>query len=104
MQKSVHTRKYRAFIEQLVAARKAAGFTQQKLADRLGRPQSFVAKYENSERRLDVVEFLEIAGILKIDPHQIIREIEKTAVTTVLDRLAARFGCIPVRNSSGATG
>lgn len=76
MQKSVHTRKYRKFIEQLVTARKAARFTQQKLADRLGRPQSFVAKYENSERRLDVVEFLEIARILKIDPHQIIREIE----------------------------
>jgi len=76
MQKSIHTRKYRKFIDQLVAARKAAGFTQQKLADRLGRPQSFVAKYENCERRLDVVEFLEIARILNIDPHQIIRDIE----------------------------
>lgn len=72
MRKSVHTRQYKIFLEQLVAARQAAGLTQQALADRLSRPQSFVAKYENGERRLDVVEFLEIAGQLGADPHEII--------------------------------
>ena len=34
---------------------------------RLGRPQSFVSKVERGERRLDVVEFLEIAEALQID-------------------------------------
>ena len=76
MRKSVHTRQYQIFLEQLVAARQAAGLTQQVLADRLGRPQSFVAKYENGERRLDVVEFLEIARQLSADPHEIIDAIE----------------------------
>ena len=46
--------------------------TQQDLADRLKRPQSFVAKYENGERRLDVVEFLQIAKLLEANPHEII--------------------------------
>ena len=72
MRKSVHSRRYKIFIEKLVEARKAAGVTQQQLADKLGRPQSFVAKYENGERRLDVVEFVEIAKHLGTDSRDII--------------------------------
>ncbi|UQS68193.1 hypothetical protein [Mesorhizobium sp. B283B1A] len=30
------------------------------MAEQLGRPQSFVAKYEGGERRLDVIEFLDV--------------------------------------------
>ena len=78
MRKSVHSRKNRILIEKLVEARKAAGMTQQALADQLGRPQSFVAKYENGERRLDVVEFLQIAELIGADPHKIIREIDRS--------------------------
>ena len=72
MQKSTHTRQYRDFLDGLIQARKDAGLTQQQVADKLGRPQSFVAKYENGERRLDVVEFLEIAKLLDADPHGMI--------------------------------
>ena len=72
MQKSTHTRQYRVFLNWLIEARKDSGLTQQQVADKLGRPQSFVAKYENGERRLDVVEFLEIANLLDADPHGII--------------------------------
>ncbi len=46
------------------------------LLDRLGRPQSFVAKYENGDRRLDVVEFLTITEILDADPHEIIESVK----------------------------
>jgi transcriptional regulator with XRE-family HTH domain len=52
----------------LVGARKAAGLTQQALARLLKKPQSFVAKYEGGERRLDVVEFVAIARALGADP------------------------------------
>jgi transcriptional regulator with XRE-family HTH domain len=34
-----------------------ADMTQQAVAEKLGRPQSFVAKIESGERRLDIVEF-----------------------------------------------
>ena len=50
--------------------------TQQELASRLGKPQSFVSKYERRERRLDVFEFVLICRSLGIDPCSIIREIE----------------------------
>ena len=51
----------------LAAGRRAAGLTQWELAARLGRPQSFVSKYETGERRLDVVELLEVAEALGLD-------------------------------------
>lgn len=59
----------------LIEARKAAGLTQQQLAAKLRRPQSFVSKAENGERRLDVVEFLTICRHVSADPHAIIEQI-----------------------------
>jgi len=50
--------------------------TQTRLAEKLKRPQYFVSKYESGERRLDLIEFLEIAKSLQIDPHSVIDEIE----------------------------
>jgi hypothetical protein len=44
-----------------------SGLSQAALAARLGRPQSFVSKYEGRQRRLDVVEFLEVAHHLNAD-------------------------------------
>ncbi len=66
--RSVHTAGYRAVLEVLIAARKRAGLTQQALARRLKRPQSFVSKYESGERRLDVTEFIAILAALGADP------------------------------------
>ncbi|WP_353554189.1 helix-turn-helix transcriptional regulator [Paraburkholderia terrae] len=62
-------------LDRLIAARKACGFTQAELASRLGRPQSFVAKIEVGERRIDVVEFLELARILGISPASILEDL-----------------------------
>jgi transcriptional regulator with XRE-family HTH domain len=56
----------------MTKTRKAAGLTQQTLALRLKKPQSFVAKYEGGERRLDVVEFIAIAHALGADPIKLI--------------------------------
>jgi transcriptional regulator with XRE-family HTH domain len=66
--KSLHSPDQAAFCELMVGARKAAGLTQQALALRLKKPQSFVAKYEGGERRVDVVEFIAIAQALGADP------------------------------------
>ena len=73
MSKSIHSPQHIKLRELLVAARKKAGLTQQDVADRLGRPQSFVAKYEGGERRLDVVEFLQVAAALGADPARMVR-------------------------------
>lgn len=53
--------------EVLIDARKNAKLTQAELAARLARPQSFVAKYELGERRIDVVEFVAVSRALGLD-------------------------------------
>ena len=71
--KSVHSSEQLVLRELLIAARDRAGLTQQKLARRLGKPQSFVAKYEGGERRLDLIEFIVIARAIGADPVRILR-------------------------------
>lgn len=73
--KSLRSSDHQRLTTSLVAAREKAGLTQQQLADRLGKPQSFVAKYEGGERRLDVIEFIAIAHALEFDAARMIREL-----------------------------
>ena len=46
--------------------RKEAGLSQKMLADRLGKPQSFVSKYESGERRLDILELYSVCQVLEV--------------------------------------
>ena len=71
--KSVHSAEQAAFCGLMIAARKKAGLTQQQLADRLDKPQSFVAKYEGGERRVDVIEFLSISRAIGAKPELILK-------------------------------
>jgi len=78
MDKSLYTGQSKRFCELLIAARKTAGLTQTELAKRIGVDQAFISKYENGDRRLDVLEFLKIAEALEIDPvsiMQILKEV-----------------------------
>jgi transcriptional regulator with XRE-family HTH domain len=61
--------------ERLAAARQNAGTTQRELADRLGKPQSFVSAYETGQRRVDLLEFIIIAKALGADPCRLLGEI-----------------------------
>lgn len=72
--KTVHSSEQAAFCALMVAARKQAGLTQHELAHRLQRPQSFVAKYEGGERRVDVVEFVAIVRAIGADPVALLRK------------------------------
>ncbi|NUH64081.1 helix-turn-helix transcriptional regulator [Sulfitobacter sp. S0837] len=44
--------------------------SQAKLAEELGKPASYVAKYELGERRLDAVELCVILRLTRADPRQ----------------------------------
>ncbi|NLH11465.1 MAG: helix-turn-helix transcriptional regulator [Holophagae bacterium] len=59
----------------LAQARVAAGLTQLALAETLGRPQSFVSKYEHGERRLDIGELIEVAMALGLDPTSVVADL-----------------------------
>ena len=78
MTKSVFTERYQAFISLLVSARQKQGLTQRDLATKLNKVHSFVAKYEQGERRLDVIEFLDIAEALEVNPIEIIKKLRKS--------------------------
>lgn len=75
--KSLRSREHRCVIAVLVATRKAAGLTQQQVAARLRKPQSFVSKYETGERRLDVPEFIRVSRCLNADPAALITKITR---------------------------
>lgn len=64
MGKSTFSKEYEIFLEKLVAARKEAGLTQEGLARRLRRTQSWVSKVERGERRIDVIELRDVCQAL----------------------------------------
>ena len=84
--KSVHSPEQVAFCELMVKARKSAKLTQHQLAKRLKKPQSFVAKYEGGERRIDVVEFLGIASAIGVDPVKILKALNGCMLKTPVAR------------------
>lgn len=67
MGRSFHSERYQRLVRTLKAERLRGGLTQEDVARALKRPQSFVAKYESGERRLDIVEFAEIAAAISVD-------------------------------------
>ena len=77
MPKTIHTERHRKLRELLVARRKAAGLTQTVVATRLGKPPSYVAKYEGGDRRLDVLEYLDVAAAIGFDPCGLIRALQR---------------------------
>jgi transcriptional regulator with XRE-family HTH domain len=77
MSGALHSPTYNRFRGLITQARKDAGITQAELSQRVGRPQSFVSKYEGGERRLDVIEFLQVCDALRVKPHSIIDALTK---------------------------
>jgi transcriptional regulator with XRE-family HTH domain len=76
VKKALYERSYAAFTDLLKEERRKAGLTQALLAKRLRRPQSYVSKYERGDRRLDVIEFLEIARAIKFNPIEFLQNLD----------------------------
>lgn len=73
--KAVRTPKYIELRRLLIETREGAGLSQTALAKRLGRPQSYVSKFERGERRLDVVEFFEVMDALSTDGFRLLKKL-----------------------------
>lgn len=54
---------YDAFLKRLVVAREEAKMTQREVSDKMGMAHSFLSKCETGERRVDVIEFLQLARL-----------------------------------------
>ncbi len=81
MARSLHTADYDYFRSLLIAARERSGLTQAQVAAKMRRPQSFVSKYENGERRLDVVEFVQVCVALGVSPQSIVANLHKKRIS-----------------------
>jgi transcriptional regulator with XRE-family HTH domain len=74
MARSTHHPNYQTLLALLRDLRERAGVTQLALAESLGNTQTFISKVERGERRIDVVEFIEICNALGADPTATFRE------------------------------
>ncbi len=64
--------RYLEVITRLRLARKTQKLTQGDIAKMISVPQSFVSKYETGERRLDIIELLDICSALGIEIHDVL--------------------------------
>jgi transcriptional regulator with XRE-family HTH domain len=53
-------------------ARLSAGLRQIDVAEQLGKPQSFIAKIESGERKIDLIDVLNVCAVVKLNPEQLI--------------------------------
>ena len=79
MSKSLFTRKHTQLRKLLTKARKDANMTQTTLAHRLQRQQAYISRIERGERRIDVVEFLDLAHAIGLNPAKFIRDFDRSA-------------------------
>lgn len=63
--RSIHDPRYQDLIQKLIELRESKNVTQVELAQRLGKPQSYVSKVETLERRLDIIELMDWLDILE---------------------------------------
>jgi transcriptional regulator with XRE-family HTH domain len=73
--KTLGSARHKLLVDFIISKREAAGLTQTQLAVKLGEYQSFVARLESGQRRIDVIEFLDLAAKLGFDPAKAIRQI-----------------------------
>ncbi|MGX9120208.1 helix-turn-helix domain-containing protein [Mesorhizobium sp. WSM2561] len=75
MQKTLRSPRHVRLVQLIVEKRRKAGLSQADLAKALDRYQSVVAAIESGGRRIDVVEFLDLAETIGFDPHEILSEV-----------------------------
>jgi predicted transcriptional regulator len=73
--KSLRSPPHRELLRLLIAARNESNLSQQELARRLRRHQSFVSKYEGGERRIEVIEFVQICRAIGVAPDALLRKL-----------------------------
>ena len=76
--KSIYTSGQAKLLSLLRQLREDAGLTQEQLAAKLGRPQSFVSKFETGERRLDVLELREVCAAMKVSLPNFVAKLENS--------------------------
>jgi transcriptional regulator with XRE-family HTH domain len=79
----LHDPRYQRIAAFLTDMRKQRGLLQQDVADRLGRTQTFVSKYESGVRRVDLIELLDILRALEVDSHEFLERVQALPITAL---------------------
>lgn len=77
MTRGVLDPRYQELLTVLIDARQEKKISQFEVASQLGKPQQFVSRYELSKRRLDVIEYVDVATVLGLDPPSELAEVLK---------------------------
>lgn len=75
---------HKALGAHLAEVRTKAGVSQDELAKRLKKPQSFISSYEGGQRRLDLLELIKVIGAIGADAKKVVRDLVDVAAR--LDR------------------
>jgi ribosome-binding protein aMBF1 (putative translation factor) len=76
MQKTIYTHEHEIFARRLRAARLAAGLKQTELAERLGKPHSYISRIETSQIRVDVIELRTICSAMGVSFRNFVNQLE----------------------------
>jgi transcriptional regulator with XRE-family HTH domain len=71
----LRSKRHKALVAAIVEARNATGDSQREFAKRIGRTNNFVWRIEAGERKVDVLEFIEIAKAAGIEPDELMRRV-----------------------------
>lgn len=77
MPRSLSSARQQRLAELLIRYREEAGLNQADVAKALGRYQPFISNLESGQRRLDVVELLDLAEAIGFDPHALLDELKR---------------------------
>jgi len=75
MSRTLRSRRHEALVAFLIDRREKAKLTQAELVKKLGRYQSFVARVESGQRRIDIIELLDLAEAIGFDPREALKRL-----------------------------
>lgn len=78
MPRSLRSPRHRRLAELIAEYRETAELKQSEVAKRLGRYQPFLSEIESGQRRVDLIELLDLAEAIGFDPHALIDALLET--------------------------
>jgi transcriptional regulator with XRE-family HTH domain len=76
--KTIHSKRHKRLVELVTAERKNAGIRQVQLAKKLKKSQTWIARLEGGERRLDVIELIDLAEAIGFDAPAVVAIVQQS--------------------------
>lgn len=77
MPRTLGDARHKALVDFIIQKRREAGLKQTELAEQMKVYQSLIARLESGQRRIDVVELIQLSEVLGFEPDLAVRELMK---------------------------